>query len=170
MRRLGPGSVVGTFHQHPFPGGLPFDGSEENGIERLLRQASGDITHAFVLHGTIEVEACARDPAGTAELNVSRVGRVLTRLMAAGVTPVYVSSDYVFNGTRGGWRESDPPDPQTHYGKQKLAVERLLLDAPRPSLVVRCSRVIGTEIGVRNVLGPWVEDIRAGVPMRCATA
>jgi hypothetical protein len=52
----------------------------------------GDITHAFVLHGTIEVEA-------RAELNVTREGRVLTRPMAA-----------VFNGTRGGWRESDPPD------------------------------------------------------------
>ena len=169
MARLGPESAVGTFHRHPFPGGLPFDGSDGNGIETLLRQVTGDITHAFVLHGTIEVEACARDPAGTAELNVTQVAHVLTQLMAAGVTPVYVSSDYVFDGTRGGWRESDPPDPQTQYGKQKLAVERLLLEAPTPSLVVRCSRVIGADIGVRNVLGPWVEEIRAGATMRCAT-
>jgi dTDP-4-dehydrorhamnose reductase len=169
MGRLGPARAIGTFHRHPFPGGLPFDGSDENGIELLLRQVPSDITHAFVLHGTIEVEACARDPAATAELNVTRVGRVLTRLMAAGVTPVYVSSDYVFNGTRGGWRESDPPDPRTQYGKQKLAVERLLLEAPGPSLVIRCSRVIGDEIGVRSVLGPWVEEIRAGARMRCAT-
>jgi len=169
MARLGPECAVGTFHRHPFPGGFPFDGSEENGIEKLLRGVAGDITHAFVLHGNIEVEACARDPAGTAELNVTQVGHVLTRLMAAGVTPVYVSSDYVFDGTRGGWRESDPPDPQTQYGKQKLAVERLLLEAPKPSLVVRCSRVIGADIGVRNVLGPWVEEIRASATMRCAT-
>jgi dTDP-4-dehydrorhamnose reductase len=167
MERCAPDTVIGTYHRHAFPGGLPFDTRTEGIVDLLARLPSG-VTHAFVLHGTIDTEACARDPVGTAEVNVESVWRLLVGLLDAGIVPVYVSTDYVFDGTRGMWQETDQATPSTQYGKQKLEVENRLLADPRPAQVVRLSRVVGTELGIHSVLGPWVEEIRAGKTMRCA--
>ena len=169
MARLGPDQAVGTYHRHAIPNGVSFDGTNGR-IDELLGRLPTGITLAFVLHGAIDTEACARDPIGTAEINVEGVWRVLRGLLDAGIRPVYVSTEYVFDGTRGGWRETDLAVPSTQYGIQKLEVERRLTADPRPSLIVRLSRVVGTEVGTHSVLGPWIEEIRAGKTMRCATS
>ena len=83
--------------------------------------------------------------------------------------PIYASTEYVFDGTHGAWRETDEPHPSTQYGIQKLEVERRLLADPRRSLIVRLSRVVGTERGTHSVLGPWLDEISAGKTIRCAT-
>ncbi len=168
MAQLGPDLAVGTYHRHAIPNGVPFDGTSGR-VEDLLRHLPSGFTHAFVLHGAIDTEACARDPAGTALINVEGVWRVLLGLLDAGIRPVYVSTEYVFDGTCGTWRETDIAVPSTQYGIQKLEVERRLAADPRPSLIVRLSRVVGTEFGTHSVLPPWIEEIRAGKTMRCAT-
>lgn len=165
MARFAPGDAIGTYHRHPFSGGVPFDGATDD-ISGLL---SPGATHAFVLHATTGTDACARDPIGTAKTNVEGVWLVLRALLDAGIVPVYLSTENVFDGTRGLWRETDTPSPITQYGIQKLEVERRLLADPRPSLVVRVSRVVGSELDTHSVLGPWLQDIRAGKTMRCAT-
>jgi dTDP-4-dehydrorhamnose reductase len=168
MARLGAGNAVGTYHRHGFPGGVAFDGATGR-IGDVVAGLGAGFSHAFVLHGAIDTEACARDPAGTAAINVEGVWRVLCDLLDAGIVPVYLSTDYVFDGSRGGWRETDLAVPATQYGIQKLAVERRLLADPRRSLIVRLSRVVGVDSGTHSVLGPWAEEIRLGKTMRCAT-
>jgi dTDP-4-dehydrorhamnose reductase len=168
MNRLGAGQAVGTYHRRAAVNAVPFDGTNEP-VSALLARVAGRFDRAFVLHGAIDTEACARDPAGTAAINVEGVWRVLTGLMDAGIKPVYVSTEYVFDGSRGDWRETDVPVPSTQYGIQKLEVERRLSADPRPSLTVRLSRVVGIEAGIHSVLGPWAQEIRAGKTMRCAT-
>jgi dTDP-4-dehydrorhamnose reductase len=165
---LGAENAVGTYHRHAFPGGVSFDGTTGR-IGDLLARLPDAVTHAFVLHGAIDTEACARDPVGTATINVEGVWRVLHDLLDGGIMPVYISTEYVFDGTRGLWRETDWPVPSTQYGIQKLEVENRLLAASRASLIVRLSRVVGTELDTHSVLGPWVEEIRGGRTMRCAT-
>ncbi len=159
---------VGTYFRHPFLGGVPFDGTTDNIADVLARLPAG-FTHAFVLHAATGTDACARDPAGTWETNVEGVWRVLRGLLDAGLVPVYLSTENVFDGTRGLWRETDQPRPITQYGIQKLEVERRLSADPRPCLIVRLSRVVGTELDTHSVLGPWLQEIRAGKTMRCAT-
>ena len=168
LAALGTGQAIGTYYRHEFPGGVRFDGASDT-ASALLNALPGKPTHAFVLHGAIDTEACARDPLGTAEINVESVWRVLDGLMTAGVRPVYLSTEYVFDGGRGMWTETDTPVPNTQYGIQKLAVERRLAADPRPSLVVRLSRVVGSEPNTHSVLAPWASEIIAGKRMMCAT-
>jgi dTDP-4-dehydrorhamnose reductase len=164
---LGPERGVGTWHSNPWPGGVRFDATEER-FRDLLARLPGTFTHAIFLHGIIDVERCAADPAGTARVNVDGLGRMLDDALAAGLVPVFSSSDYVFDGRRGFYRETDPPAPCTEYGRQKLAVEQYLAAVSEPSLVVRLSRVVGTARGTHSVLGPWINDLRAGGKLRLA--
>src|SRR3954466_2776805 len=62
---------------------------------------------------------------------------------AAGAV-LYVSTDYVFDGTkREPYVESDPVNPQTAYGRTKLAGERATADANPRHHVVRTSWLFG---------------------------
>jgi dTDP-4-dehydrorhamnose reductase len=164
---LGPRRGLGTWHSHELPDAVPFDATRER-FRDLLARLPGDFTHAVFLHGIIDVERCALDPAGTAQVNVDGLGKMIDDALDAGLIPVFTSSDYVFDGARGGYTETDEPTPCTEYGRQKLAIERRLAAISEPWLAIRLSRVVGTARGTHSVLGPWINELRAGKPMRVA--
>lgn len=167
LASLGPERGVGTSHRNPWPGGIPFDATQER-LRDLLARLPGGFTHAVFLHGIIDVERCAADPAGTAQVNVQGMRQMIDDALAAGLVPVFSSSDYVFDGARGGYRETDPPTPNTEYGRQKLAVEQYLASLGKPWLILRLSKVVGTARGTHSMLGPWIEALRAGARQRVA--
>lgn len=62
----------------------------------------------------------------------------------SGAVLVYVSTDYVFDGTKEGeYLESDVPNPMNEYGKAKLAGEQAVLDSTAKAYIVRTSWVFG---------------------------
>ena len=50
---------------------------------------------------------------------------------------VYISTDHVFDGEKGMYKETDPPNPQGHYAKSKLMGEHYTL--ANDNLVIRTS-------------------------------
>nr|WP_080485150.1 dTDP-4-dehydrorhamnose reductase [Oenococcus oeni] len=57
---------------------------------------------------------------------------------------VYISTDYVFDGTSSDeYSENDPTNPKNEYGKAKLAGEKAILDAAVDSYIIRTSWVFG---------------------------
>ena len=54
---------------------------------------------------------------------------------------IYVSSDYVFEGNCGNYKEEDEPIPKTVYGKSKLAGEKYGLNNSDNFIVLRTSAI-----------------------------
>jgi dTDP-4-dehydrorhamnose reductase len=58
---------------------------------------------------------------------------------------VHFSTDYVFDGSKPGpYRETDPANPVSHYGRSKLAGEEAIRAVDLPHLIFRTSWVYGT--------------------------
>ena len=101
-----------------------------------------------------------------------RINRDGARNMAEAAGAVlYVSTDYVFDGTkREPYVESDPVNPQSAYGRTKLAGERVTAEANPRHYIVRTSWLFGP--GGKNFvetmlgLGPEVRvvDDQVGSP------
>jgi dTDP-4-dehydrorhamnose reductase len=75
-------------------------------------------------------------------LNINSTGPENLALAAksTGIVLIHISTDYVFSGQ--SWRpyhENDSPDPQTAYGKTKLAGERALLAVGGKTIIIRTS-------------------------------
>ena len=49
---------------------------------------------------------------------------------------IYLSTDYVFDGKDGPYKEEAKPNPQSHYGKTKWYGEEEILDADYPTDVI----------------------------------
>jgi dTDP-4-dehydrorhamnose reductase len=65
----------------------------------------------------------AQDEAANREVNAEFPPRLAALCSEAGAQLVHISSDAVFSGARGGYRETDAPDPKDLYGLSKLAGE-----------------------------------------------
>jgi dTDP-4-dehydrorhamnose reductase len=72
-------------------------------------------------------------------VNVVGTRNVAQAAAAAGALLVHISTDYVFAGTRGGYREDDPPGPvRNYYALSKLVAEEAARTASR-RVIVRTS-------------------------------
>ena len=165
---LGPGNAMATWHRKPVPGGVAFDAVEMRLADTVLKRHPG-FTHAFVFHGISGIDDCARDPQGTARVNVASVCAVIDDLVDHGIVPVFASSDAVFDGTRGMWTEEDPVNPVLTYGRHKVEVERYLAAKSAPSLVVRLAKVVSGAPGAGGLVNEWLDQLECDADIRCAT-
>ena len=69
---------------------------------------------------------------------------------------VHISSDYIFNGEKDKYLESDNPDPLNYYGKLKLESENLLRSSNRKYLILRCNVVFSQILNNKSNFFAWV--------------
>lgn len=120
--------------------------SDPNALRELVRRvAPGVIVNAAAYTAvdraeSDEVAAFAVNAEGPAVL-----GEEAQRL---GALVVHYSTDYVFDGTKqGSYHEHDLPNPQSVYGRSKLAGEQGLAQAHAKHLILRTSWVLGAHGG-----------------------
>ena len=87
------------------------------------------------------VDACESDPERAMRDNGEATRNVVDAAQACGAKVIYVSTDYVFDGTKPTpYVESDAPHPTSVYGESKLAGERAMRES---DAIVRISWVCG---------------------------
>ncbi len=158
MARLGP-RALGTYASCPAPGLVHFDATGSR-LEALL--AGRDFSHAVLLLGDTRPDSCFADCRRSQAVNVDGLRRVVDALLAAGVTPVFTSSEFVFDGERGGYRETDPAEPILLYGRQKLEVERYLQAHAPHAPIFRLAKIYGTTPGDGTLFSAWLQALQDG--------
>lgn len=87
---------------------------------------------------------CERDPERAFAVNALGARNVAQAASAARAVNIYVSTDYVFDGTKGApYTETDRPHPMNVYGVTKLAGEEFTRGQSEHPLVVRVSGLYG---------------------------
>ncbi len=108
-----------------------------------VQHTFADFRPELVLHGGAftAVDRCESEVDAAYSVNAIGTRHVAEAAASVGAHVVYVSTDYVFDGTgTRPYRESDPPCPTSVYGMSKLAGER---ECPPGSTIVRTSWLCG---------------------------
>lgn len=124
------------------------DARRLDSVRRALDDARPDTVVNCI--GLIKQLPEAKDPVQAIELNALFPHVLHGLCRERGVRLVHVGTDCVFSGRRGGYRESDLPDPEDLYGRTKLLGE---VDGDG-ALTLRTS-IIGHELGTRYGLVEW---------------
>lgn len=104
-----------------------------------------------------DVEECQRDPLRAKQVNVQATKNLARIAGEMGIRFVYISTDYVFDGKRGDYVETDPANPINVYGETKLLGEEAVRLSCSRSLVIRTS-IFGFNIQPKTGLVEFVKD------------
>jgi len=113
---------------------IQMDLTNRSQIEAALTAIQPDIiinTAAYT-----NVDGSEKNPALAKSVNVDGLEN-LTNLCAGHTRIIHISSDYVFDGDDGPYRESDKTNPTSFYGKTKLWAEQILQNSSPPHLIFR---------------------------------
>lgn len=111
-----------------------------------VRSVFGDVNPDIVIHAAAftAVDDCESNEDHAYRVNATGTKNVVDAASAIGARVLYVSTDYVFDGTKSGpYVETDEPSPASVYGRSKLAGEEAVLAMGDDGLVVRTSWVCG---------------------------
>jgi dTDP-4-dehydrorhamnose reductase len=90
-----------------------------------------------------DVDRCELDREGAWKANALGPKNVATAAREIGSRLIYVSTDYVFDGERGMYKEDDPTSPINNYGESKLAGERFVQEILEDYVIARTSVLYG---------------------------
>jgi dTDP-4-dehydrorhamnose reductase len=108
-----------------------------------------------------DVDGAERDEVSAFAVNAHGAGNLARAAVAVGARLVQVSTDYVFEGTASQpYLESDRTNPQTAYGRTKLAGEHAALATSTAHAVVRSSWLFGAN--GRNFVATMLAAADAG--------
>ena len=101
--------------------------------------------------GVVKQLAAANDPLITIPINSVFPHRLLSIANLIGARVIHISTDCVFNGLKGMYKETDAPDANDLYGRSKYLGE---LSDNRNAITLRTS-IIGHELFSSNSLVDW---------------
>lgn len=116
----------------------------------------------IILHcaGISSIDVCEKNYEVAIDVNVRGVFNLCEEARKIGAQVVLLSSDYVFNGGRGKYVESDELDPVNNYGMTKMGAEAVI--NIQGGKIVRLSRTFNF---ASPDLRQYMKDVVAGKPV-----
>ena len=122
---------------------------DNESLARVVGSVKPDVVINCV--GLIKQLATANDPLIVLPVNSMYPHRLAVICASSGARLIHISTDCVFDGSKGNYVESDRPDATDLYGQSKYIGE--LNDKPR-AITLRTS-IIGHELNSRTGLVEW---------------
>lgn len=138
---------------------------EHLAAERLIAEHKPDAV--ICAAGATDVERCESDHSWAAAAN--HLGPLALARAAKGIPFVFLSTDYVFDGTPenpGPYAEDAPTNPLSVYGRTKLEGEQSILAEHPTALILRTTTVYGPDPQRKNYLYTLTRVLNAGNTMR----
>lgn len=108
------------------------------------------------------VDYCEDHVEESYEKTVQSTKNLISLAQACDARFVFISTDYVFDGTEGPYREEAVVNPLSVYARHKLEAEQIALKELKHTLVLRVTNVYGREIRNKNFVARIIEQCREG--------
>jgi len=112
----------------------------------------------FLVHGAAYTNVDGAEDQSELAFKVNyEVPKILAALCHEREIPlIHISTDYVFNGQSGPYRESDSCDPKGSYSQSKYAGERAVLDSAGQHAVIRPNVLYGHGTALKSSFVGWL--------------
>lgn len=124
----------------------------------------GALSPDLVIHcaALADIDKAEQHPALAEKLNALAPEILAQAARSAGARLIHISTDAVFDGQRGDYRESDEPRPINTYARTKLAGERAVLAAYTEALAARVNFYGWSPSGQRSLAEFFYTHLRSG--------
>ncbi len=112
----------------------------QNTLDSIVKSAPHAVIHTAA---ETNVDRCEIERDLARRVNVEGTANVAEACAKVAARLIFVSTDYVFDGAKGDYREEDQPNPVNFYGLTKLEGERVVASTLANHLIVRASVLYG---------------------------
>ncbi len=136
------------------------DVRDANRVNDLVKEIRPEILiHAAAKRNT---RYCEKNPDEAYKVNVNGTKNIVEACKNVNAKLVFISSDQVFDGTKGRYDEQDEPGPLNTYGKQKVIAEKIIQDNLGNWLILRASHIYGWVPGGDDFVSWVLENLKSG--------
>ncbi len=133
--------------------------------KQQVDEAFNNIKPDVVVHAATltDVDKCELNKELAWKINVEGTKNIAEASKHTGSFLIYISTDYVFSGEKGSYKETDKPDPINYYGLTKLKAEEIV-QAQKEYFIARPSVIYGSTPAAGKVnFALWlIETLRKG--------
>lgn len=106
-----------------------------------------------------QVDECEQNPIKAWEVNVTATRFIVDAAKKINAFFVFISTDFVFDGMSGPYKESDILNPVSYYGSTKVAAEKSVAESGLQYAIIRTCLLYGNILfGNRSNIITWVKD------------
>ena len=125
-------------------------------VQKVITEFKPDaIIHAAAM---TQVDECELNKIDCYNINVTATRFVVEAAKEVNAKLLYVSTDFIFDGSAGPYSEEDQPKPLNYYGSTKLSAETEVMESGLHWAIARTVLVIGNAVGTRSNIISWVKD------------
>lgn len=135
-----------TFFSRPAPGLVRLDLTDRESMRKAIKDFGPDLV--YLPAAVTTPSFCQADPKLARAVNTAPAAFLADLSMELGFRLVFISSDLVFDGAKGDYREPDQVNPLSVYGRTKVEAESAVLERVGQGadcLVVRTSLILGSD-------------------------
>ena len=122
-------------------------------FEKLLPDT---IVHCAAL---TQADECELNPIKAWEINVTATRFIVEAAKKINAFLIFISTDFVFDGINGPYKETDTVNPVSYYGSTKVAAEKSVAESGLPYAIARTCLLYGNIfVGTRNNVISWVKE------------
>ncbi len=122
----------------------------------------------WVIHTAADtsIDELESNPKRAFRMNRDMAANVAEAAQEIGAKMVHISTDAVFDGREGSYREGDPTEPVNVYGKSKLAGEQAVQAICPEALIIR-TNIFGWNAQPKSSLAEWfINNLMQGIPCK----
>lgn len=159
--------VIGTYNNFPLPDLFKLDITNKSEVEKVIKEIKPD----WVLHPAAyaDVDGCEKNPELCYKINWEGVKNVVDTCKNFNIPILIFSTDYIFDGKNGPYKEDDQPNPLSIYGKVKLEMENYVKKNLEKYLIVRTANVFGWEPQGKNFVIRLINSLKEGKQLNIVT-
>jgi len=163
--------VFSAYSQHKPIFGKPIqlDVSNQEQVTKVFKQVAPEVVvHAASL---TDVDKCELNHELAWRTNVEGTENVAKASKTHDAFLIFISTDYVFNGEAGRYKESDPPDPINYYGVTKVKAEEQVKNLTDEHCIARPSVIYGATPAAGKInFALWIiEKLRKNEQVKIVT-
>lgn len=148
LERVG-AEVIGTAYSNKTVGLVHLDIRDKAAVSSCIASAKPDVV-VWAINPPGGVDYCELHPDEAHSINTRGTQNVIETASSMNPLMVYFSTDYIFDGLRGPYSETDTPRPINVYGKTKLDAEQAIRGSQLRHLIIRTTAIFGWNRTSRN--------------------
>jgi dTDP-4-dehydrorhamnose reductase len=158
-------NVVGTYNKNKHKDLIFFDIAKSS-VEKLPLE---DIKYGILCSGVAKIDECKKKLGYSNKINVVNLEKIIEKFLDKSIIPVFISSESVFDGVRGGYEEASIRNPKSVYGEQKKQIEDFIISNSKEYFIIRLGKIFGTKKEDGGIFFDWIEKYRKGEKIICAS-